>query len=98
MTTYIKLPNLEYPRHDGDIALDPTGQYAVVNWIDAPAFDSSTRRCNEGSPELIDGQWRMTWTVRDATQSEIARASTPMPENNKRYYWSDEQLAWVETT
>lgn len=96
MTTYIKLSTNEYPRHAGDIAIDPTGEYAIVHWVDQPAFDSATQRCNEGAPELIDGQWRMTWTVRDATQSEIARASTPIPNDNKRYSWSNEQLAWVE--
>lgn len=49
-------------------------------------------------PEQIDGQWRMTWVVRDATQSEIAMANTPMPNDNKIYRWNKEQLAWVEIT
>ena len=96
MTAYIKTSTNEYPRHDGDIALDPTGEYAAVQWVDKPTFNTETQRCKEGVPEQIDGQWRMTWIVRDATQSEMARANTPMPDDGKNYSWNNEQLAWVE--
>jgi hypothetical protein len=78
MTAYIKLSTNEYPRHDGDIALDPTGEYVAVQWVDAPAFDDATQRCGEGAPEQVDGQWRMTWIVRDATQEEIDMANKPL--------------------
>jgi len=97
MTAYIKISTLEYPRHAGDIAIDPTSEYAAVQWVDKPEYDRINKRCDEGAPEQIDGQWRMTWVVRDATQSEIARADTPMPNDGKRYYWNEEQLAWVES-
>lgn len=98
MTAYIKISTNEYPRHAGDIALDPTGDYAAVQWVDKPDYDRVNKRCDEGAPEQIDGQWRMTWVVRDATQSEIAMANTPMPTDNKIYRWNEEQLAWVEIT
>ena len=77
MTAFIKLSTNEYPRHAGDIALDPTGEYAIVQWVDTPAFDRETQRCVEGTPEQIDGQWRMTWIVRDATPEEIEIANRP---------------------
>lgn len=98
MSAYIKLSTLEYPRHIGDIELDPDGaiNYAQVQWVNKPDFDGATKRCDEGLPEQVDGQWRMTWVIRDATASEIAKANTPKPDMFKRYYWSDEQLTWVE--
>ena len=96
MTIYIKISTNEYPRHAGDIALDPTGDYAAVQWVDKPDYDFVNSRCDEGAPKLIDGQWCMTWVVRDATQSEIAMANTPMPTDNKKYHWNKEQLTWVK--
>lgn len=100
MSTYIKLSTLEYPRHAGDIAIDPNGaaDYAQVQWVDRPDFDIATKRCIEGSPEQVDGQWRMTWVIRDATASEIAMANTPRPPAFKRYDWDDETLSWIEIT
>ena len=77
MTAYIKLLTNEYPRYAGDIALDPMGVYTAVQWVDAPAFDDATQRCGEGAPEQVNGQWRMTWVVRDATPEEIEQASRP---------------------
>lgn len=77
MTAYIKLSTLEYPRHVGDIGIDPAGaaDYVSVQWVDQPSFDPQTQRCGEGAPVQIDGQWYMTWVVRDATPEEIARAN-----------------------
>jgi hypothetical protein len=79
MTTYIKLSTLEYPRHVGDIQLDPAGMsdYAHVEWTDYPDFDRATQRCRESAPVQIDGVWKMTWVVRDATPQEIEKANTP---------------------
>lgn len=77
MTAYINLTTGEYPRHEGDIALDPTGQYALVEWVDPPTFDGATQRCYEGSPVNENGTWRMTWIVRQATQQEIEQANLP---------------------
>jgi len=73
MTAYIKLSTNEYPRHDGDIAIDPAGaaDYEAVQWTEPPVFDGTTQRCLEGSPVQEDGIWKMTWVVREATQEEI---------------------------
>lgn len=82
MSAYIKLSTLEYPRHAGDIQADPAGieDYAHVEWVDQPAFDPKTQRCGEGAPVQVDGQWRMTWIVRNATAQEIERANKPFHE------------------
>lgn len=79
MNAYIKLSTLEYPRHEGDIALDPAGMadYAQVEWTDRPTFDPAVQRCGEGEPEQIDGIWYMTWRVRNVTEQEIEKANIP---------------------
>lgn len=65
MSVYIKLSTLEYPRHIGDIAIDPAGaqDYAPVTWVDPPEHDPITQRCGETSPVQINGTWTMQWTV-----------------------------------
>lgn len=80
MSAYIKLSTLAYPRHAGDIAIDPDGpeDYAPVTWTDPPPFDRATERCGETAPSFIDGQWIMQWTVRAATPEEIEAASRPL--------------------
>lgn len=82
MNAYIKLSTNEYPRHEGDIAVDPDGAsaYAEVIWVDMPEYNSSTQICSEGSPVQVDGQWKMTWQVRDATAQEIEYMNRPISE------------------
>jgi hypothetical protein len=72
MTAYIKLSTGEYPRHPGDIEVDPVKDYAAVEWADPPQFDVRTQRCAETSPALVNGAWKMVWSVRDATLEEVA--------------------------
>lgn len=77
MSAYIKLSTSEYPRHIGDIKIDPAGMedYAHVEWVDQPEFDGKIQRCSEGAPVQENGVWKMTWVVRDATPEEIERAN-----------------------
>ena len=77
MTAYIKLSTLEYPRHIGDIQIDRVGanDYASVEWTDRPEFDRVLQRCSEGAPVQINGVWKMTWVVRNATLDEIEKAN-----------------------
>ena len=79
MSSYIKLSTNEFPRHIGDIEIDPAGMadYAHVEWVDMPAFDPKTQRCVAGAPQQTDGTWYWTWTVRDATPEEIEQANKP---------------------
>jgi hypothetical protein len=77
MSAYIKLSTLEYPRHIGDIEIDPAGMedYAHVEWRDPPEWDILTKRCEEAAPVQENGLWHMTWVVRDATQWELDNAN-----------------------
>jgi hypothetical protein len=74
MSAYIKLSTLEYPRHIGDIEVDPAGMadYAPVEWVDPPSFNRDTERLYEGAPVQQDGQWRMNWVVAQIPAGEMA--------------------------
>jgi len=82
MTAYIKLSTNEYPRHIGDIEIDDIGMedFAVVQWVDSPQYDTKVQTCYEGAPVQVDGIWRMTWIVRDLSQEEIDLANRPIDE------------------
>jgi len=79
MSSYIKLSTNEFPRHIGDIQIDPAGMddYAHVEWVEMPEFNSETQRCIAGFPQQVDGIWYWTWAVRDATPEEIEEANKP---------------------
>ena len=81
MSTYIKLSTGEYPRHTGDIQLDPAGMadYAPVVWVEPPVIDTVTQRRFEQPPVLEGGVWKMVWATRDATAEEIEEVNTPLP-------------------
>lgn len=73
MSTYIKLSTLEYPRHVGDIAIDPQGSqdYELVQWVDRPEYNHNTQICYELAPKKINSIWLMQWAVRELTEEEI---------------------------
>jgi hypothetical protein len=87
MSTYIKLSNSAYPRHIGDIEIDPAGMsdYALVEWRDPPTFNEATELCHQTSPIQENGVWHMVWDVRGATQQEIDNANNLVP----RFRWSE---------
>jgi hypothetical protein len=76
MSAYINLDTLEYPRFEGDIALDPDGAYAPVAWVDPPEV-SDTRFCFELAPELTGSGWEMRWGVKDMTPEQLEVAKDP---------------------
>jgi hypothetical protein len=84
MAQYIRLSDLQYPFFEGDlrnvhpeITEDQTGpsfpvvdDFAAVAWVDPPTTNPPLEQAVEGSPEQVDGQWRMTWVVKTYTQAE----------------------------
>jgi hypothetical protein len=77
--TYIKLSTGEYPRHIGDIQIDPAGatDYAPVEWVDRPAINFERERAYVGQPVQTNGQWFTNWVVTpipDSEQAEKVRA------------------------
>jgi hypothetical protein len=74
MTTYIKLSTGEYPRHDGDIELDPAGMadYAPVEWVDPPIINFERQRLQVGAPIYVNGAWKTNWIIQAIPDSEQA--------------------------
>ena len=74
MSTYIKLSTLEYPRHIGDIEIDPAGMadYAHVEWVDPPTFDPRTQIRTQLQPQRQGDQWFMVWEVAPIPEAEMA--------------------------
>ena len=74
MSTYIKLSTLAYPRHIGDIQIDPAGasDYAPVEWVEAPQIDPKRERVFIAQPINKDGVWLTTWNVVPIPDSEEA--------------------------
>ena len=74
MTAYIKLSTQDYPRHAGDIEIDPAGMadYAHVEWVDPPQIDRNRQRMAEGKPKQVNGVWQMQWVVTPIPDSEQA--------------------------
>lgn len=74
MSTYIKLSTLEYPRHIGDIEIDPAGMadYALVEWVDQPSFNKDRERCFVGQPIQESGAWKTNWVIQPIPDSEEA--------------------------
>jgi hypothetical protein len=80
MSTYIKLLNLEYPRHQGDIRLEHPeigcdftcpNTYAEVVAVPEPTVDTMTHTAYQLAPENINGIWHMVWAIRELTAAEI---------------------------
>lgn len=67
---YINLDTMEYPRHPGDIELDPTANWQEVEDTSFPTI-SEGQIVYEAAPENIDGVWKQVWVARDLTAEEI---------------------------
>lgn len=64
MSTYVKLSTMEYPRHIGDIQIDPAGMadYALVEWVDPPQYNSSIEYLSN-EPKKEGTTWKISWKV-----------------------------------
>ena len=72
--------------HAGELAsyatLEPPIRVFHVAEVAPPAIDHRTQQLLPVGVELVDGTWQQVWTVRDATEQEIAdydAASAPPP-------------------
>lgn len=74
MSTYIKLSTLDYPRHIGDIELDPAGieDYALVEWVDPPIFNIDYQYCSQSQPVKKSGKWYVNWEIKNISLDEMS--------------------------
>ena len=67
----LDFPNVSFPTNLQEV--EDLSQYgcAWVNVPDHPEHDSATQTVIEGEPELVDGEWYLTYTIRDLVKEEI---------------------------
>lgn len=63
-----RFPTMAFGDNVSTVTLDELG-YAIVYPVDPPAGDVVT----EGAPELVNGEWKQTWVVRDYDPDELAQ-------------------------
>ena len=79
--TFINITTGDYPRHIGDIQLAhpewdgnvnklPDGWVGVTETQRPTAIDGQV--VLEGTPELVNGEYRQIWVLRDMAEAEIA--------------------------
>ena len=70
-------PSTSFPRNPPAALLAEWGVY-LVQATEPPAHDPITESATEGTPELVEGQWRQTWVITEASAEEIEARQTAM--------------------
>lgn len=91
MSAYINLDTMEYPRHPGDVALDPTANWEIVNETEIPECEEY-EVAEESFPENIGGIWFKKWVIRPMTIEERALTDNPRP--GPLHEWNSTSLEW----
>lgn len=70
MSIFINLDTMEYPRFDGDVALNPFANWSQIIEVPPPliADDEMPYTLN---PELIGGKYYQVWAIRKLTAEEL---------------------------
>jgi hypothetical protein len=69
---YINADTLEYPRYDGDVALDPTANWQPVDEVPLPEVKDVLMLAIEVAPVLVNERWTQQFLIRPKTDDEIA--------------------------
>lgn len=69
---------MEYPRYPGDVALDPTANWEVVNETEIPECEQY-EVAEENFPENVGGIWFKKWVIRPMTVKEKWLVDNPQP-------------------
>lgn len=68
---FINTATNEYPRHPGDVALDPNAPWAPVEDVPMPEI-GERQLVVEKHPTLVDGSYMRTWEVITYSEEEWA--------------------------
>lgn len=68
---FINTETGEYPRHPGDVELNPTAKWAEVQEVAPPEINYANQYLSEDTPELIDGVYYQKWIVNTLTDEEV---------------------------
>lgn len=83
MSLFINTDTMEYPRYEGDIAIEPNANWAEVERTTMPEY-AVNQVLYELTPLLVNGIWTQQWAVRDLTPEEIEGNKETRLENLKR--------------
>ena len=61
MTLYINQDTNEYPRHPGDVELNPTANWAEVTRTEPVGQPAAGKVWVEDAPQKISGVWKQQW-------------------------------------
>ena len=92
MTTYINLDTMEYPLFPGDVLLNPSANWAIVEESDRPSLEKY-QAIEEGFPKNENGVWIKTWEVREMMLEEKAKVDNPQPGPN--HVWDSDTFSWI---
>lgn len=70
MTMFLNLDTNEFPRFEGDIALNPDANWIEVIQTQMPNL-ADDEMAYQIEPKLIDGQYFQQWTIRKKTLEEM---------------------------
>jgi hypothetical protein len=70
MSIFINLDTMEYPRFDGDVALDPSANWSEIIEVTPPAT-AEDEIAYTTEPELINGSYWQVWAIRKLTPEEL---------------------------
>jgi hypothetical protein len=84
--TYLRAPKY-YGTCDDDADTSIAGVLQVLTIEEYQALKTAEHQARKPYPSWIGNEETMTW-----------EAPTPYPQDDKRYSWNEEQLAWVEMT
>jgi hypothetical protein len=70
MSIFINLDTMEYPRFDGDVALDPNANWSQIVEVNPPAI-AIDEMAYTVEPELKDGSYCQVWAIRKLSPDEL---------------------------
>ena len=74
---FINADNLDYPRYEGDVLLDPTANWQPVDEAPMPEVEDVLMLAVEVSPILVNERWTQQFLIRPKTNDEIAASQKP---------------------
>ena len=74
---YINADTLEYPRYEGDVALDPMANWQLVDEMPMPEVEDILMIAVEVQPILVNERWTQQFTIRPKTIEEIDESQKP---------------------
>jgi len=75
---FINADNLDYPRYEGDVLLDPTSNWQPVTEVTMPAVTDTALIAVEVKPIVVDNLWVQQFVIRAKTNNEIAESQKPI--------------------